>query len=104
MLEKSVLFKKLKELEEEFAIGSYPIGSKIIEELLEQSRDILNRVSQYLPDYTLHDIHHSCRVLENILPTNVKLNIVEIKILIYSIFLHDIAMTSTIYRKFEYKT
>ena len=98
MLEKSSLFKRLKKLEKkEFDSGSNPVSSKISEELIQQSRDILSRVSQYLPDYTLHDIQHSCRVLENIesiIPPTIKLNIVEIKILIYAIFLHDIGMTS----------
>ena len=98
MLEKSTLFKRLKNLEaDEFSSGSNPVSSKITEELLNQSRDILSRVSQYLPDYTLHDIQHSCRVLENIeniIPSTVNLDIVEIKILIYSVFLHDIGMTS----------
>lgn len=98
MLEKSILFKRLKKLEKkEFSADSNPISSKITEELLQQSRDILSRISQYLPDYTLHDIQHSCRVLENIesiIPSTIKLNIVEIKILIYAVFLHDIGMTS----------
>lgn len=98
MLERSILFKELKVFEEEeFILESRPISSKIVDELLPQSRDILNRISQYLPEYTLHDIEHSHRVLENIeniLPTNIKLNIVEIKILIYAVYLHDIGMTS----------
>lgn len=98
MLEKSLLFNDLKELEkEEFSIDSSPISSKIVNELLPQSRDILSRVTQYLPDYTLHDIQHSYRMLENIeniIPPDNELNIVEIKILIYAIFLHDVGMTS----------
>ena len=98
MIEKSSLFKRLKYLEEkEYSIGSSPISSKITEELIPQSRDILSRITQYLPEYTLHNIEHSYRVLkniENILPPDVKLNIVEIKLLIYAVFLHDIGMTS----------
>ncbi len=98
MLEKSILFKRLKKLEKkEFDSDSSPVSSKITEELLKQTRDILSRISQYLPDYTLHDIQHSCRVLENIesiIPPSEKLNIVEIKVLIYTVFLHDIGMTS----------
>jgi len=98
MLEKSTLFKRLKKLEKkEFDSDSSPISSKITEELLKQARDILSRISQYLPDYTLHNIEHSYRVLENIesiLPSTEKLNIIEIKILIYAVFLHDIGMTS----------
>ena len=98
MLEKSQLYSRLLELEKkEFILDSRPVSTKIINELLVQSTDILSRVSQYLPEYTLHDVYHSQRVLENIeklIPSNIQLNIVEIQILMYAIFLHDIGMTS----------
>jgi len=89
------IYQKLKKLEKkEFGKNSKPISTDI-ENLIKVSEDILSRVSNYMPEYTLHNIQHSFKILEiidKIIPENVELNIVELQILIYSAVLHDIGM------------
>lgn len=60
---------------------------------------ILNQVSRNFPEYTLHDPAHGLRVVENmgkLIPCDTldKLNAVELSILIYAGYLHDIGMAA----------
>jgi molecular chaperone HtpG len=59
---------------------------------------ILNRISIIFPDYTLHDINHSIRVMEymyDLIGDISQLSDLDICLLIYSALLHDIGMTAT---------
>src|SRR4030042_1832074 len=61
---------------------------------------ILQNVSRAFPLYTLHDPEHSFRVAENIaklIPkeTLSKLNAIELSLLLYAAYLHDIGMASS---------
>lgn len=96
MIKKSKLFSRLKELEIEEFNDCNPISTNIETKLIPFCEDVLSRIPIYLPEYTLHDINHSYRILENIeslLPEEIELNIIEIQLLFYSIFLHDIGMS-----------
>lgn len=108
-IDQSKLFQQLKIFEnEKFGQDSYPISSNIKNKLLPFCHDVLSRIPVYLPEFTLHDINHSFRILENIesfLPEDIDLNIIEIQLLIFSIFLHDIGMSPSkeIFDKLEVK-
>ena len=97
MIEQSTLFKRLKVLETiEFGEDNHPISTNIQNKLIPFCVDVLSRIPMYLPEFTLHDINHSYRILQNIesfLPKEIELNIVEIQLLIYSVLLHDIGMS-----------
>ncbi|MFB5266442.1 ATP-binding protein [Paenibacillus enshidis] len=60
---------------------------------------ILNtRVSQVFPDYTLHDVKHSLRIMNTmalLVPSIEELSELEILFLIYGALLHDIGMGAT---------
>jgi hypothetical protein len=90
------LFKRLKELEkEEFGTDNFPISNNIENHLFEVTNVLLNDIPSFMPEYTLHDVSHSIKILDiidKILPSGVSLNIVELQILIYATFLHDIGM------------
>ena len=99
MIKNSKLFIRLIKLEEVEFDDSYPLSSMIQNKLIPFATDYLERIIQFLPEYTIHNIKHSFRILENIeniLPTSLELNIIEINILLYSIILHDIGMVSDI--------
>lgn len=96
MITNSKLFKKLQKLEKkEFGKKINPISSNISEHLIEVAKHLLATIPAYMPEYTLHNIKHCDAILNNIaniLPEDVKLNIVELTILIQAVILHDIGM------------
>ena len=93
---KNNLFKKLKELETiEYGVDNFPISNNIENYLFKATEVLLSSVPSFMPEYTLHDVTHSIKILDiidKILPSKVNLNIVELQILIYATFLHDIGM------------
>lgn len=95
-LQKNNLFLKLKELETaEYGDKNFPISNNIENHLFKVTNVLLNSVQSFMPEYTLHDVSHSIKILdiiEKILPSDLSLNIVELQILIYATFLHDIGM------------
>ncbi|UOQ77651.1 ATP-binding protein [Hymenobacter sp. 5516J-16] len=90
------LFKQLQDLEKEtFGDNDFRISSNIKNYLIPVSDLLLNTIPSYMPEYTLHNINHCETILDNIrkiLPDAVKLNIVELTILIQAVYLHDIGM------------
>ncbi len=95
-LQKNNLFQKLKELEiEEYGEKNYPISNNVENHLFTVTEVLLRNVTLFMPEYTLHDVSHSIKILNiinKILPSTIELNIVELQILIYATFLHDIGM------------
>lgn len=95
-LQKNNLFIRLKKLEtEEYGDKNFPISNNIENHLFKVTEVLLSGVPSFMPEYTLHDISHSIKILDiidKILPSKVNLNIVELQILIYATFLHDIGM------------
>ena len=95
-LQKNNLFQKLKKLEtEEYGIDNFPISNNINNHLFKVTEGLLSGIPSFMPEYTLHDISHSIKILDiidKILPSKIDLNIVELQILIYATFLHDIGM------------
>lgn len=87
---------RLKELEkEEYGADNFPISNNIENHLFKVTEVLLRNVSSFMPEYTLHDVSHSIKVLDiinKIIPSEINLNIVELQILIYATFLHDIGM------------
>lgn len=82
MIKKSKLFSRLKELEIEEFNDCNPISTNIETKLIPFCEDVLSRIPIYLPEYTLHDINHSYRILENIeslLPEEIELNILNFR-------------------------
>lgn len=58
----------------------------------------LNRIPIIFPNYTLHDINHSIRIMEymfDLIEDISKISELDICLLIYSALLHDIGMTAT---------
>jgi hypothetical protein len=82
------LIKQLKEVDSLFLPK--------IQEVYDQIKDILNhRVQHVFPNYTLHNIGHSFRVMEymsKLVGDLKKLSELEITLLAYSALLHDIGM------------
>jgi hypothetical protein len=95
-LKENNLFLKLKELETaEYGDKNFPISNNIENHLFKVTNVLLNGIQSFMPEYTLHDVSHSIKILdiiEKILPSRISLNIVELQILIYATFLHDIGM------------
>jgi len=90
-IEKTKLLDRLRGLEAD----NPKISLNITNELVKVVEKILSDISQFMPEYTLHDIGHCIKILNiigDILPNEVGLNIVEIQILIYAVLLHDIGM------------
>lgn len=72
--------------------------SEFVNNIIEVStivEPLLNRISNVFPNYTLHDINHSIRVMEymfDFINDIEALSDLEVTILIYSAMLHDIGM------------
>lgn len=72
--------------------------SAFVSNILEVARivePVLNKISEVFPQYTMHEIRHSIRIMEYIYDLIVdinKLNELEVTLLIYSAMLHDIGM------------
>jgi Histidine kinase-, DNA gyrase B-, and HSP90-like ATPase len=93
------LFKRLASREVEDGFEAAQISSRL-NFVLEEAWHVLQQVSRNFPLYTLHDPEHSYRVAQNmsrIIPpaTLAILNSVELSILIYAAYFHDIGMASS---------
>ncbi|OOV25771.1 hypothetical protein BXU11_13945 [Flavobacterium sp. LM5] len=92
----TALYKKLQELEtKEFGEKSFPLSNNLSNNLIPVAEILSNRIPSYMAEYTLHDIKHCKAILDNInniIPSDVHLNIVELTILFQAVILHDIGM------------
>jgi Molecular chaperone, HSP90 family len=92
-LQKSKIFRELLVKEN----NDHQLSSKILI-IVETVTPLLQRISENMPEFTLHDSSHSAKILEimgKILPDEVlnNLNTIELSLLILSAYLHDIGMT-----------
>src|SRR5689334_23069333 len=95
-LKGTLLFKTLQKIEIE-DVGNTELSSKVIN-IVSEVAPLLERVTENMPEFTLHDPNHSAKVVENmgkIIPdrTLKNLNSLELTLLILSGYLHDIGMT-----------
>jgi Histidine kinase-, DNA gyrase B-, and HSP90-like ATPase len=93
------LFKLLIRRETKDGFEAAQISSRV-NLVLEEAWPVLQQVSRAFPLYTLHDPEHSYRVAQNmarIVPqvTLESLNSVELSILIYAAYFHDLGMASS---------
>lgn len=93
------LFKLLQKKEKTDGFEASEVSS-VVNKIVSESYPILQQVSRNFPLYTLHDPEHGFRVAENIfrlIPkrTLSNLNSIELSILLYSAYLHDIGMASS---------
>lgn len=98
-LKRTVLFQSLWEQEEAHHRGDHEI-SEALKRMVQHVTPLLERIPEHMPEYTLHDRNHSSRIVElmgQILPEETRkyLNIIELSILIYAAYLHDLGMTAT---------
>ena len=96
-LQQTDLFQKL--LEKEKLLGKHTISENIIS-VVSEVAPLLERIPENMPEFTLHNAHHSAKVVElmgKIIPSDTleQLNIIELSILIYAAYLHDIGMTAS---------
>lgn len=102
-LQQTGLFKKLLEKEDEETKRTSLIDheiSKNITSVVDKVSSLLERIPINMPEFTLHNANHSIHVIKNIedlIPpeTLEQLNAIEISILIYAAYLHDIGMISS---------
>lgn len=97
-LERTVLFQALQAREEETKAG-HEISERV-KAVVAHVAPLLERVPEVMPEFTLHDPNHGAKVVElmaQFLPaeTLARLNVVELSILIYAAYLHDLGMTSS---------
>ncbi len=93
------LFKLLKKQEARDGFEAAEVSSRVNAVAVE-AWPLLQQVSRSFPLYTLHDPDHSFRVAENmarVIPkrTLAQLSSIEISILLYAAYLHDIGMSAT---------
>jgi molecular chaperone HtpG len=102
-LQQTGLFKKLLEKEneeiEKTSLVDHEISQNIIS-VVRKAAPLLERIPENMPEFTLHNANHSVHVIENIekiIPceTLKQLNAIEISILIYAAYLHDIGMIAS---------
>lgn len=95
-MQKKSLFQQLQDKEiQEFGEKTHPLTTNITTSLIPIAETLLNRIPAFMPEYTMHDIKHCETILDiiqKLLPEEVELNIVELTILIQSVYLHDIGM------------
>lgn len=96
-LKKTTLFQKL--LEKEDLLEEHEISKNIIS-VVREIAPLLERIPESMPEFTLHNANHSAKVVElmgKIIPLDTldHLNIIELSILIYAAYLHDIGMTAS---------
>ncbi len=102
-LQQTGLFKKLLEKENEEKKKTSIVDNEIsknITSVVDKVSSLLERIPINMPEFTLHNANHSLHVIKNmedlIPPETLKqLNTVEISILIYAAYLHDIGMISS---------
>src|SRR5690349_8564784 len=95
----SKLFERLVSRERTDGFDASQV-SACVNAVVTEAWPILQQVSRSFPLYTLHDPEHSFRVAENmyrIIPpaTFDTLNSVELSILLYSAYFHDIGMAAS---------
>lgn len=98
-LTETQLFKQLQKREKADGFEASEIAS-VVNKLITDSYPILQQVSRAFPLYTLHDPEHGFRVAENIFQLVPKktlkhLNGIELSILLYSAYFHDIGMAAS---------
>jgi molecular chaperone HtpG len=96
-LQQTFLFQKL--LEKEKSLGNHKI-SENIKSVVSEVAPLLERIPENMSEFTLHNENHSAKVVElmgKIIPSDTleKLNIIELSILIYAAYLHDLGMTAS---------
>ena len=96
-LKKTVLFQKL--LEKENLLEEHEISDNIIS-VVRETAPLLERIPENMPEFTLHNANHSAKVVElmgKIIPSDTLelLNSIELSILIYAAYLHDVGMTAS---------
>lgn len=94
----AVLFKTLCDREQHDGFEAAEISSRVSLVVAEAS-PILQNVCRAFPLYTLHDPEHSFRVVENmagLIPAETlnQLNSIELSLLLYTAYLHDIGMAA----------
>ncbi|TSJ43932.1 hypothetical protein FO440_07050 [Mucilaginibacter corticis] len=97
-LKSTLLFKSLLIKEANEGLDN-KLSSKV-EAIVGVVSELLKRIPENMPEYTLHDSNHSAKIIEIIgkfLPdkTLKHLNSVEISLLILSAYLHDVGMTAS---------
>ncbi|MDQ3743963.1 MAG: ATP-binding protein, partial [Acidobacteriota bacterium] len=95
-LERTVLFETLQTREDETRTG-HEISERV-RAVVGHVAPLLERVPEKMPEFTLHDPNHGAKVvalMAQFLPadTLARLNVVELSILIYAAYLHDLGMT-----------
>jgi len=95
----SQLFKVLRKREVRDGFEASELSSRV-SAVVNEVWPVLQQVSRSFPLYTLHDPEHSFRVAQNmarLIPENTLANLdgIELSILIYSAYLHDIGMASS---------
>lgn len=95
----TTLFNLLRKREKSDGFEASQISSRV-NAVVEEAWPILHQISSRFPFYTLHDTEHSFRVAQhmaNLTPkeTLSNLNSIELSILLYSAYLHDIGMASS---------
>lgn len=93
------LFKLLKKHEVRDGFEAAEVSSRV-NAVAGEVWPLLQQVSRSFPLYTLHDPEHSFRVAENMakmIPkrTLTQLNSIELSVLLYTAYLHDIGMSSS---------
>lgn len=96
-LKRTTLFKKL--YEKENSLGEHEISENVIS-VVHEIAPLLGRIPENMPEFTLHNANHSAKVVElmgKIIPSDTldHLNIIELSILIYAAYLHDVGMTAS---------
>jgi molecular chaperone HtpG len=102
-LKQTALFKKLCEKEE--SLKDHEISEKIIS-VIKEIIPLLARIPENMREFTLHDANHSAKVVElmgKIIPSDTfdRLNTIELSILIYAAYLHDVGMTASLEEREE---
>lgn len=102
-LKRTKVYKEL--VEKENISGEHEISERL-KSVLSDIKPLLSETRRFLPEFTLHDCSHSISVLEiaaKIIPekTFKELNEIELSLLIYAAFLHDIGMACSDKEKAE---
>lgn len=97
-LERTVLFQKLQEKERK-DFDSQEISEQV-KKVVGYVAPLLERVPENMPEFTLHDPNHSAKIVElmsQFIPADTldHLNVIELSILIYAAYLHDLGMTAS---------
>lgn len=94
----TTIFQLVQSREKQDGLGEVSVSARI-NGIVSEVWPLLQQVSRAFPLYTLHDPEHSFRVAENmahLVPesTLAALNSIELSVLLYCAYLHDIGMAS----------